>query len=91
LYPARQFSQKINRWLDFETGLLLGGSIFLLGILLSAYAVWQWQQAGFGPLDPSAVFRIIIPAGFCIALGMQIMVFGFLLYTIRQLQQPTLK
>lgn len=91
LYPARQFSQKINRWLDFETGLLLGGSIFLLGFLLSAYAVWQWQQAGFGPLDPSAVFRIIIPAGFCIALGMQIMVFGFLLYTIRQLQQPTLK
>lgn len=68
-----------------------GAFIFFSGIALSLYAVWQWQQAGFGPLEPSAVFRIIIPAGFCISLGMQVMVFGFLLYSLRQLQQQKLR
>lgn len=91
LYPARRFSQWVFRWLGFETGLLTGAFIFFSGIVLSLYAVWQWQQAGFGPLEPSAVFRIIIPAGFCISLGMQVMVFGFLLYSLRQLQQQKLR
>lgn len=91
LYPARRFSQWVFRWMGFETGLLSGALIFFVGIALSLYAVWQWQQAGFGSLEPSAVFRIIIPAGFCISLGMQIMVFGFLLYSLRQLQQQTLR
>jgi hypothetical protein len=75
----------VSQWFGFEKGLIFGGSVFVLGIALSCYAVWQWKQAGFGPLDPVAVFRIIIPAGFCIALGMQMMVFGFMLYTLQQL------
>ncbi|TAD92089.1 MAG: glycosyltransferase family 2 protein [Bacteroidetes bacterium] len=78
-------SKKMAHWFGFEKGLIVGGSIFCTGLALSFYAVWQWQQAGFGPLDPVAVFRIIIPAGFCIALGMQVVVFGFMLYTIQQL------
>jgi glycosyltransferase involved in cell wall biosynthesis len=90
LYPARRFSQWVFRWLGFETGLLVGSMVFFSGIGLSVFAVWQWQQAGFGPLDPSSVFRIIIPAGFCISLGMQMMVFGFLLYSLRQLPQQKL-
>lgn len=85
LATSRQFSKKVSQWFGFEKGLIFGGSVFVLGIALSCYAVWQWQQAGFGPLDPVAVFRIIIPAGFCIALGMQMMVFGFMLYTLQQL------
>jgi hypothetical protein len=91
LYPARRFSQWVFRWLGFETGLLVGSMVFFSGIGLSVFAVWQWQQAGFGPLDPSSVFRIIIPAGFCISLGMQMMVFGFLLYSLRQLPQQKLQ
>ena len=89
LYPARRFSQLVYRWFGFEKGLVAGGSVFLSGVLLSLYAVRQWQQAGFGPLDPVSVFRIIIPAGFCIALGMQLIVFGFLLYTLQQVQRPS--
>jgi hypothetical protein len=90
LYPLRNFSKKILHFFTFEAGLILGGSIFLLGIALSFYAVNMWSQVHYGPLDPSYVFRIIIPAGFCIAVGMQLVVFGFLLHTIKHLQQRSL-
>jgi hypothetical protein len=86
LYPARRFSQLVFRWFGFESGLVAGGLLLLAGIVLSLVALRQWQEAGFGPLDPSSIFRIIVPAGFSIALGMQCIVFGFLLYTIRQMQ-----
>lgn len=86
LHPANGFSQLVSQYLHFESGLIAGGSIFLTGIFLSFYAVLQWSQANYGPLDPSAIFRIIIPAGFCIATGMQFIVFGFLLHTIGQWQ-----
>jgi glycosyltransferase involved in cell wall biosynthesis len=87
LYPARRFSTFVSKWFGFETGLIAGGLLLLGGLALSLYAIKVWKAAGFGPLDPSYVFRIIIPAGFSIALGMQCIVFGFLLYTIRQIQQ----
>ena len=84
LYPARKFSNIVYRLLAFERALVAGTFIFLIGIVLTGYAVYQWQQKNFGELDPAYVFRIIIPAGFCISLGMQMIVFGFLLYTFRQ-------
>jgi hypothetical protein len=84
LYPARKFSNIVYRLLAFERALVVGTFIFLIGIILTGYAVYQWQQKNFGELDPAYVFRIIIPAGFCISLGMQMIVFGFLLYTFRQ-------
>lgn len=84
LYPARKFSNIVYRILAFEKALIAGTFIFLIGIVLTGYAVYQWQQRNFGELDPAYVFRIIIPAGFCISLGMQVIVFGFLLYTFRQ-------
>lgn len=87
LYPARRFSMFVSKWFGFETGLIAGGALLLCGIGLSLYAINIWKAAGFGPLDPSYVFRIIIPAGFSIAIGMQCIVFGFLLYTIRQIQR----
>jgi glycosyltransferase involved in cell wall biosynthesis len=90
LYPLKNFSQKVLRWFDFESGLITGGCIFLVGIILSFYAVQKWSNVNYGPLDPSYVFRIIIPAGFCIAVGMQLIVFGFLLHTIKHLQQRNL-
>ncbi len=87
LYPARRFSQVVFKWFGFESGLLAGGIIFMAGIGLSFYAVKQWANVQFGPLEPEYIFRIIIPAGFFTAIGMQTIVFGFLLYTIRQMQQ----
>lgn len=87
LYPARRLASKVFKFFAFEKALITGSLIFLAGILLTAYAVYQWQQKHFGQLDPVYVFRIIIPAGFCMSFGMQIIVFGFLIYTLRQIRE----
>ncbi len=87
LYPARRLASAIFKMFAFERALLTGILIFLIGIVLTGYAVYQWQLRHFGELDPVYVFRIIIPAGFCISFGMQIIVFGFLMYTLRQTRE----
>lgn len=84
IYPARRFSTIVFKLLAFERALAAGMFIFLTGVLLTFYALHKWKMVHYGPLDPSYVFRIIIPAGFCISVGMQVIVFGFLLYTFRQ-------
>src|SRR5208283_3069353 len=33
-----------------ETGLLLGGALFLAGFAGCAWVTWQWAESGFGPL-----------------------------------------
>ncbi len=89
IYPKRKIVNDINRYFSFENSLILGSIIFLSGIFLSAVAVWQWKASGFGPLDPVKIFRIIIPAGFCISIGIQSMVFGFMMYVFSSLKNNT--
>ncbi|GAO43613.1 glycosyltransferase family 2 protein [Flavihumibacter petaseus] len=86
LYPDNKLTVFIRRRFTFEKSLLVGSVVFLAGIFLSAYAVFQWQENSFGALNPVSVFRIIIPGGFGITLGMQIIVFGFLLYIIKSIK-----
>jgi len=40
-------------------------------------AVWQWQEAGFGPLDYSHTMRRVIPGATLTALGMQTILSSF--------------
>lgn len=79
-----KFPGFIQRKFSFERMLVAGSVIFALGVMLTIIAVYKWKLVNFGPLDPVAIFRIIIPAGFCIATGIQVIVFGFLMYTMRQ-------
>ena len=44
----------LKRWLKrvkLETGLALGGALFLLGFAGCAWVTWQWASSGFGPLQ----------------------------------------
>jgi glycosyltransferase involved in cell wall biosynthesis len=44
----------LKRWLKrvkLETGLALGGALFLLGFAGCAWVTWQWAVSGFGPLQ----------------------------------------
>ncbi len=54
-----------------ETGLLLGGVLFLLGLLASLAIVYDWSSSGFGALDPSQGMRAVIPAVTLMIVGMQ--------------------
>lgn len=38
-------------WFRLETGLLLGGGVFLIGTMLLGFLVWEWVESGFLPLS----------------------------------------
>jgi len=42
--------EKILRRVTFEAGLLLGGTLFLIGFAGCAWVAWEWASEGFGTL-----------------------------------------
>jgi glycosyltransferase involved in cell wall biosynthesis len=42
--------KRVLRRITLETGLLLGGVLFLAGFAGCAWITWQWAASGFGPL-----------------------------------------
>jgi hypothetical protein len=49
--------------------------------------VWNWQQSGFGPLDPRVTMRQVVPAVTLLALGVQTLFASFFL-GILELKRP---
>ena len=67
---------KFVRWFEFATlerGLLLGAAAFL------ADAAFSWEQAGFGPLNYSRTIKWVIPGATLTAIGVQVVLFSFLI------------
>jgi hypothetical protein len=56
----------------FETGLIAGAILLLIGLLLGAVAVGAWSEAGLGVLRPSETMRLVIPSATAILLAFQI-------------------
>lgn len=77
------FMPKDTRLLAFfrvatlERGLIFGGVAFAGGLALLSAAIFQWWQAGFGPLDYSYTMRWVIPGATLSALGFQTILFSF--------------
>jgi glycosyltransferase involved in cell wall biosynthesis len=83
LLPRRPGVERLLRVLTLERGLLIGLGIVAAGLVWSGAAVWQWREAGFGPLDPRVVMRDTIPATALLVGGMEIMLASFLLSVLR--------
>jgi glycosyltransferase involved in cell wall biosynthesis len=60
----------------FETGLLLGGGLFLIGFLGCAWVVWDWVSSGFGPLHE---VRAVLFWSMWLFLGIQVTFSSFFL------------
>lgn len=54
-----------------EAGLLVGGGMFVLGLLWSLAIVFEWGSSGFGARDPAEGMRAVIPAVALMIVGMQ--------------------
>jgi glycosyltransferase involved in cell wall biosynthesis len=54
-----------------ETGVLLGGALFLSGLLWSLALAFEWGTSGFGAMDPAEGMRAVIPAVLLMIVGMQ--------------------
>jgi glycosyltransferase involved in cell wall biosynthesis len=83
IYARRGLTQWLSVHLNFEKGLGIGFLIFLTGLILSAAAVFRWYRLSFQNLNPQEIFRIIIPGGFFMIVGLQIVVFSFFLTMIK--------
>jgi glycosyltransferase involved in cell wall biosynthesis len=79
LLPEDPRLSRVFRWFGLETGLVFGGLLAALGIGGSIFAVSHWAIESFGALDPDHMLRIVMPAVFAVALGVQIICSSFFL------------
>jgi len=83
IYPRQGVTQWISLHLNFEKGVFIGLLVFLIGIGFSVSAVFRWYRVSFQNLNPEEIFRIIIPGGFCMIAGLQLVLFSFFLTMIK--------
>ncbi len=68
--------KRVLRRVTLETGLLLGGILFLAGVAGCAWITWQWAASGFGPLHQ---VRQILFWSMWLFLGVQVIFASFFL------------
>jgi glycosyltransferase involved in cell wall biosynthesis len=81
LYPKNASDHAYGRLVTLERGLVAGAGILLAGLAAALYALWQWKQHAFGMLETERIARVVIPSSVAISLGIEIILFSFLLST----------
>ena len=79
LLPRDASFDRLLRFLRLENGLIAGAVCIAGGLALSIVAVSDWQARHFGSLNPTATFRLIIPASLLLNLGFEIVLASFLI------------
>jgi len=78
-HPPNPGYRAMFRYVQLETGLLIGGLLLALGLVGTVVAVVSWGAAGFGSLDPRVTMREVIPAAVLLTLGVQTIFASFFL------------
>ena len=79
LLPQDPGLQKFFRYISLEVGLIIGVLLIILGGIGSVFALSSWGDRSFGPLDPSKMLRLVVPAVTAVTLGFQIVLSSFFL------------
>jgi glycosyltransferase involved in cell wall biosynthesis len=79
LLPPDRRLKMLFRYINLESGLIVGGLLMLLGIGASVYAFGIWGQNSFGSLNPAETMPIVISAVTCVALSFQVVFSSFFL------------
>ncbi len=79
LLPPDRRLKRLFRYINLESGLIVGGVLMVLGIAASVYAFGIWGQHSFGSLNPAETMPIVISAVTCIALSFQVVFSSFFL------------
>lgn len=79
LVPEDPKLNKIFRYITLETGLILGVTLILIGIVGSILSFTIWSQTAFGTLDPTKTLRLVIPSLTCLTVGLQVVLSSFFL------------
>jgi glycosyltransferase involved in cell wall biosynthesis len=79
LLPEDERLDRAFRYINLETGLVIGVVLVLFGFISTVYALITWKATSFGPLDTSKTLRIIVPSVTALILGCQIILSSFFL------------
>ncbi|WP_447987562.1 glycosyltransferase family 2 protein [Nitrospira sp. Nam74] len=79
LLPDDPAIQRVFRYITLEVGLIIGVVLIGLGVGATLFALSSWGASSFGPLDPSKMLRIVVPAVTAVMLGFQIVLSSFFL------------
>jgi glycosyltransferase involved in cell wall biosynthesis len=71
--------QKMYKYVNLESGLVIGILVTLIGFGGSVYSLYLWDQVDFGQLDYSSILRVVVPSVVCIIIGLQIILSSFFL------------
>jgi glycosyltransferase involved in cell wall biosynthesis len=78
-HPPNPTYNAMFRYINLETGLVLGALMTVVGVAGTLVAVASWGSAGFGALDPRTTMREVIPAAVLLTLGVQTIFASFFL------------
>jgi hypothetical protein len=78
---------------NLERGLVGGAGALVFGLLLIAYAAYDWRATGFGPLDYGYTMRWVIPGVTLAVIGFQTVLASFFLSVLgmRRLGRPVVE
>jgi glycosyltransferase involved in cell wall biosynthesis len=79
LLPEDRRLQRAMRYINLETGLVVGALLMLFGLGGTLYAVDLWGETSFGRLNPLETLRLIVPAAVSLTLGFQVIFCSFFL------------
>lgn len=79
LLPPDVKLAQVFAYFSLEWGIGVGGTLTIIGLFASGYAVLIWGNNSFGPMNPISTLRIVIPAALALCLGCQIVLSSFLL------------
>ena len=79
LLPLDKKVRKFTDYFSLELGLIIGGGLFLTGLIGSIFALFQWESVRFGALNPAQTMRLVIPSVTAIAIGLQMIFSSFFL------------
>lgn len=79
LLPMTASFRRFLRLFSLERGIVLGGTIWTLGVATAIYSIRVWIAANLSALDPAVVMRIAIPSVTLMLAGAEIALGSFVL------------
>jgi glycosyltransferase involved in cell wall biosynthesis len=67
------------RVFNLEKGLLLGAGLLLAGMIAAGYSLFLWNHAGYGPMNPVVLVRLVAAVIVSVTLGVEIIFASFFL------------
>jgi glycosyltransferase involved in cell wall biosynthesis len=79
LLPEDPKMHKFSRFVELETGLIVGAIFTIVGIAGAIYSFVAWEMRGFGAMEPGQTLRLVIPSVTFLMIGFQIILYSFFL------------